>query len=108
MTVFNIKRKISKRLLFFILANLLLPHLPVIFTFIQVCATDPEHTQAALASIVGLLGDLADAFPRGEAKDFFLQPWVAEVLKMSRTRGGTETIRKTAKWAREMIKRATV
>ncbi|EIM24156.1 ARM repeat-containing protein [Wallemia mellicola] len=88
-------------------SNLLLPYLPSIFNFIQICASDTEHTQATIASAVGLLGDLADAYPRGEAKDFFLQPWVAEILKLSRTRGGTESIRRTAKWAREMIKRAT-
>lgn len=64
--------------------------------------TDQDRTEAILRSAIGLLGDLAEAFPNGQLKEPLSSSWVADLLKAGRTKmGGSET-KKVAKWAREV------
>ncbi|GAA5845418.1 hypothetical protein JCM11251_005067 [Rhodosporidiobolus azoricus] len=87
-------------------ADLLLPYIGGIFSFLHLTLTDQDRTEAILRSAIGLLGDLAEAFPNGQLKEPLSSPWVADVLKAGRTKmGGAET-KKVAKWAREMVRRA--
>ena len=82
--------------------DILLPHVNSILTFLHLTLTDQDRTEAILRSSIGLLGDLAEAFPGGELKEALSGPWVGELLKVGRTKiGGPET-KKVAKWAREV------
>ncbi|GAA6025213.1 hypothetical protein JCM10207_001492 [Rhodosporidiobolus poonsookiae] len=88
-------------------ADLLLPYIGGIFSFLHLCLTDQDRTEPILRSAIGLLGDLAEAFPNGQLKEALSSPWVSDVLKAGRTKmGGSET-KKVTKWAREMVRRAT-
>lgn len=49
---------------------------------------------------IGLIGDLADAFPDGQIKQFLLAEWIMTELR-TKGRMPSET-RKTLRWAREV------
>ncbi|KAJ3482200.1 hypothetical protein NLI96_g7140 [Meripilus lineatus] len=85
--------------------NQLLPHVPHILELIQRCFSDTERSDAVTKSCYGLIGDLADTFPNGQIKQFLLVEWVSSELR-SKGRLQAET-KKTMRWAREMVKRAT-
>ncbi|ESK93922.1 karyopherin kap95 [Moniliophthora roreri MCA 2997] len=85
--------------------QLLLPHAQSILELIQRCLQDEERTDSLIKLCYGLLGDLADSFPRGELKQLLLQNWIASELK-SRVRMSADA-KKTMRWAREMVKVAT-
>jgi importin subunit beta-1 len=82
-----------------------LPHASNILELIQRCLSDDERTESQLKLCYGLLGDLADAFLGGQLKQLLLQPWIAGELK-TRHRMNPE-VKKTMRWAREMVKQAT-
>ncbi|CDO70451.1 hypothetical protein BN946_scf184999.g92 [Trametes cinnabarina] len=85
--------------------DLLLPHVPSMLELVQRCLADSERTENTIKLAVGLLGDLADAFPNGQIKQLLLAEWIANELRM-KSRVSPET-KKTVRWAREMVKRAT-
>jgi importin subunit beta-1 len=82
--------------------DILLPYINSIFTFLHLTLTDQDRTEPILRAAIGLLGDLAEAFPNGQLKEALSTPWVGEMLKAGRTKlGGPET-KKVAKWAKEV------
>jgi len=83
-----------------------MPHAQYILELIQRCLDDEEMSDSVIKLAYGLLGDLADCFPNGEIKQLLLSDWVASELR-SKLRLPSET-KKTLRWAREMVKRATV
>ncbi|KAI0744690.1 ARM repeat-containing protein [Earliella scabrosa] len=83
----------------------LLPHVPAILELVNRCLVDSEKTESTVKLAVGLVGDLADAFPNGQIKQLLLADWIANELRM-KGRLAPET-KRTLKWAREMVKRAT-
>ncbi|KAF5376143.1 hypothetical protein D9615_007702 [Tricholomella constricta] len=85
--------------------TLLLPHSPHILELIQRCLSDEERTDSLMRLSYGLLGDLADSFPNGQIKNLLLNNWVAAELR-TKNRMPPET-KKTMRWAREMVKKAT-
>ncbi|EMD35060.1 hypothetical protein CERSUDRAFT_116561 [Gelatoporia subvermispora B] len=85
--------------------SLLLPHVPSILELVQRCLADSERTESASKTCIGLIGDLADSFPDGQIKQYLLAEWVASELR-SKSRMSPET-KRTLRWAREMVKRAT-
>ncbi|KAI5475715.1 hypothetical protein MNV49_001008 [Pseudohyphozyma bogoriensis] len=88
-------------------SDILLPYINSIFAFLHLTLTDQDRTEAILRSAIGLLGDLAETFPNGQLKEPLSSAWVSDVLKAGRTKlGGPET-KKVAKWAKEMVRRAT-
>ncbi|KAH7099422.1 karyopherin Kap95 [Auriculariales sp. MPI-PUGE-AT-0066] len=82
---------------------LLVPHVPVMLDLIRRTLEDEERPDNVAKLAIGLLGDIADAFPHGQIKDLLLVDWVSGAVKRGRGRDLKATIR----WAREMIKRAT-
>lgn len=82
----------------------LLPYVPSIFTFLQLALTDQERTEGIIKSGVGLLGDLAEAFPQGQIKPHLQNEWVAEAVKVARTRSTDTEGKAIAKWAKEVSK----
>lgn len=82
--------------------DLILPHVPAIDAFLRVVCTDQDRTEELLRGALGIIGDLAEAFPAGQIKAMLEQQWVGDALKAGRTRiGGAET-KKVAKWAKEV------
>lgn len=83
-------------------SEILLPYVNSVFTFLHLTITDQDRSETVLRLAIGLLGDLAEAFPNGELKEPLSSPWVTELLKAGRTKlGGLET-KKVAKWAKEV------
>ncbi|RKP02570.1 hypothetical protein CXG81DRAFT_29479 [Caulochytrium protostelioides] len=82
------------------------PHVPGILSFAEVVGTDPMRSEGVTRSLVGLLGDLADAFPPGQLKALFQQPWIESLLKSTRkdSRASPST-REVARWAVENVRR---
>ncbi|KAI7885662.1 ARM repeat-containing protein [Lichtheimia hyalospora FSU 10163] len=86
---------------------LLLQYMPNIFQFLQAIALDPHRSDSLTRAVIGLLGDLADAFG-GQLKQFFQVDWIPHLLREARTsRHYNTTTKETARWAKEMIRRAT-
>ncbi|KAL4253746.1 importin beta family protein [Abortiporus biennis] len=86
-------------------ASLLLPHVQGILELIQRCLADSDRTEVTLKLCFGLIGDLADTFSDGQIKQLLLAEWIATELR-PRQRMGSET-KRTMRWARDMVKRAT-
>ena len=78
----------------------LLPHVPAILELVNRCLVDSEKTESTVKLAVGLVGDLADAFPNGQIKQLLLADWIANELRM-KGRLAPET-KRTLKWAREV------
>ena len=108
----QINRCVSNLYLNFILfaqIDLLAPHLPHLFEFMSTVYNDPERSDALLRSICGLLGDLAESFPGGDIKNLLMSEWVVQCLKEGRSsRQNSVTTKEVARWAKEMVKRATM
>ena len=88
-------------------ADVLLPYMDYTLAFVGLVASDSiDRSETLLRSTIGLVGDLATAYPTGPVMVKLQQPWVFEYIKVGRSRGnGTET-RKTANWAREVLKKS--
>ncbi|KAI0314478.1 karyopherin Kap95 [Amylostereum chailletii] len=86
--------------------RVLLPYAPAILDLVREVFADDNGGGENLDKLAfGVIGDLADAFPNGELKQLFLADWVANALG-SKARYPSD-IKKTIRWAREMVKRAT-
>ncbi|KIM58066.1 hypothetical protein SCLCIDRAFT_1218905 [Scleroderma citrinum Foug A] len=85
--------------------GLLLPHSSTILDLIQRCLADDERSESTVRLCFGLIGDLADCFHTGQLKQLLLSEWVAAELRNKR--GMSPETKKTMRWAREMVKRAT-
>lgn len=80
--------------------QLLLPYVQSILELVQRCLSDSERTDSSVRLALGLVGDLADAFPDGQIKQMLLQEWLASELR-SKSRMPVET-KKTLRWTREV------
>ncbi|KAL5520367.1 hypothetical protein ACEPAG_9591 [Sanghuangporus baumii] len=85
--------------------HLLLPYAPAILDLVQRCLADEERSESVVKLGYGLIGDLADAFPNGQLKQLLLSEWLAQALRQKARVSGDA--KKTVRWAREMVKRAT-
>ncbi|KAG1810303.1 karyopherin Kap95 [Suillus fuscotomentosus] len=83
----------------------LLPHVPSILELVHQCLADEERSDSIVKLSFGLIGDLADCFPNGQIKEHLLEEWIAHEFRSKR--GMQQETKKTLRWAREMIKRAT-
>ena len=79
-----------------------------IFHFLQTATvSDPERPEFVTKSLIGLIGDLADAFPPGQFKPLFSADWIDGLLrevKANRSAYSSQT-KEVTKWAKEMVKR---
>lgn len=65
-----------------------------------------NRSEALMRASMGVIGDLADAYPEGELVEAFRQDWVTAMIK--ETRSNREYLPRTietARWAREQVKR---
>ncbi|KXJ94102.1 armadillo-type protein [Microdochium bolleyi] len=86
--------------------QILQEHVRTIFELLNLISQDMNRSEALMRSSMGVIGDLADAFPNGELADAFRQDWLTTLIKETKTNRefGPRTI-ETARWAREQVKR---
>lgn len=87
-------------------AQILQAYVPSIFELLHVISTDMNRSEALMRAAMGVIGDLADAYPNGELVEAFRQDWVTVMIK--ETRSNREYLPRTietARWAREQVKR---
>ncbi|KAJ1971490.1 karyopherin Kap95 [Dimargaris xerosporica] len=90
--------------------QVLLPFARDMISFANIVCTNEERTDAVTRGVVGLVGDLAEAFPAGQLKEELARDWITTVIKQARAQRAGSTsnsTREVARWAREMVKRAT-
>ncbi|KAI5467792.1 armadillo-type protein [Mariannaea sp. PMI_226] len=81
-------------------------YVPAIFTLLGVVANDLNRSEPLMRAAMGVIGDLADAYPNGELVDAFRQDWLTAMIKETKTnRDFMPRTIETARWAREQVKR---
>ncbi|KAF2816051.1 importin subunit beta-1 [Mytilinidion resinicola] len=86
--------------------QLLAPWVTAIFELLHTVYTDSSRSQALLRSSLGVVGDLADAFPHGEFAELYRADWLTAMAREVRAnREFQPRTQDTARWAREQIKR---
>ncbi|KAI9753557.1 MAG: hypothetical protein M4579_005099 [Chaenotheca gracillima] len=86
--------------------QLLESYVEAVFQLLSIVWQDHNRSEALLRSSMGVIGDLADAFPTGNFSNFFRADWVTSMIKETRSNRDFQarTI-ETARWAREQVKR---
>ncbi|EFY89121.1 karyopherin Kap95 [Metarhizium acridum] len=81
-------------------------YVPAIFNLLGQIANDTIRSEGLLRASMGVIGDLADAYPNGQLVDAFRQEWLTAMIKETKTNREfkPQTI-ETARWAREQVKR---
>ncbi|PNS17267.1 Importin subunit beta-1 [Sphaceloma murrayae] len=89
-------------------SDLLKPYVESIFQLLQIISQDQNRTEALLRASMGVIGDLAEAFPSREYSNLFRQEFLTNMARDTRANKdfSPRTI-ETARWAREQIKRQT-
>lgn len=86
--------------------DLLQPYVESIFSLLNIVWLDQNRSDALMRSSMGVIGDLADAFPHGEFSAYYRAEWLTAMIKDTRQNRDFQirTI-ETARWAREQVKR---
>ncbi|EGE00605.1 importin beta-1 subunit [Trichophyton tonsurans CBS 112818] len=86
--------------------NILQPYVESIFQLLHLVAQEPSRSEGLLRASMGVIGDLAEAFPNGEYASFFRNDFISALIREARTSReyGPQTI-ETARWARGQVKR---
>lgn len=89
-----------------IAAQVLQQYVESIFQLLNVIANDMNRSESLMRASMGVIGDLAEAYPHGELVEAFRQEWVTAMIKDTRSNRefASRTI-ETARWAREQVKR---
>ncbi|KAH8886839.1 ARM repeat-containing protein [Thozetella sp. PMI_491] len=86
--------------------QVLQPYVESIFQLLNSIASDMNRSEALMRAAMGVIGDLADAYPGGELVEAFRQDWVSALIKETRTnRDFSSRTTDTARWAKEQVKR---
>ncbi|KAF4973036.1 hypothetical protein FZEAL_9433, partial [Fusarium zealandicum] len=81
-------------------------YVPSIFQLLSLIANDLNRSESLMRASMGVIGDLADAYPNGELVDAFRQDWLTVMIKETKTnREFQPRTVETARWAREQVKR---
>ncbi|EEP77995.1 conserved hypothetical protein [Uncinocarpus reesii 1704] len=87
-------------------ANNLTPFVESIFKLISQISNEGTRSEGLMRSTMGVIGDLADAFPNGEFASMFRSDFISGLIRETRSTReyGGRTI-DTARWAREQVRR---
>jgi importin subunit beta-1 len=90
-------------------AQVLQPYVESVLQLLNSVAGDPNsRSESLLRAAMGVIGDLADAYPNGELVDAFRQDWLMGLIKETRgNRDFSPRTIETARWAREQVRRQT-
>lgn len=87
-------------------ASLLQGYVESIFSLLNIVWLDQNRSDALMRSSMGVIGDLADAFPHGEFVVYYRSEWLTAMIKDTRqNRDFQQRTIDTARWAREQVKR---
>lgn len=86
--------------------DLLTPFVESMFLFIKFVHETDYRSEVLLSGVLGLLGDLATAFPNGILSPALAQPWVPELVREGRSKRNQRSTRQVATWARSQIEAA--
>ncbi|RAL05165.1 karyopherin beta [Aspergillus ibericus CBS 121593] len=82
------------------------PFVDQIFQVLHSISQDFNRSEGLMRATMGVLGDLADAFPNGEFAAYFRNDWVTSLVRETRTnREYSPRTVDTARWTREQVKR---
>ncbi|PHH70124.1 hypothetical protein CDD82_7332 [Ophiocordyceps australis] len=86
--------------------QILLQYVGNIFQLLKQIANDLNRSETLMRACMGVIGDLAEAFPYGELVTAFREDYVSVMIKETKTNRDFQprTI-ETARWAREQVKR---
>ncbi|KAJ5786699.1 Armadillo-like helical [Penicillium pulvis] len=77
-----------------------------IFELLHNISKEGDRSEGLMRSSMGVLGDLADAFPNGELAAYYRNDWVTTLVRETRaTRQYSPRTIETARWTREQVKR---
>ncbi|PSN75026.1 ARM repeat-containing protein [Corynespora cassiicola Philippines] len=89
-------------------SNLMVQYLDSIFELLRIIQGDSNRSEGLLRSSCGVIGDLADAFPNGDFREYFRHDFLTAMTRETRANQDfLPRTRDTARWAREQIKRQT-
>ncbi|KAH8434214.1 karyopherin beta [Aspergillus melleus] len=82
------------------------PYVETIFQLLHLISQDSGRSEGLMRASMGVIGDLADAFPNGEFAAFFRNDWINGLVTETRRNKdfGSRTL-ETARWTREQVKR---
>ncbi|KAK1146942.1 karyopherin Kap95 [Aspergillus melleus] len=82
------------------------PYVETIFQLLHLISQDSGRSEGLMRASMGVIGDLADAFPNGEFAAFFRNDWINGLVTETRRNKdfGPRTL-ETARWTREQVKR---
>ncbi|KAE8355310.1 armadillo-type protein [Aspergillus coremiiformis] len=82
------------------------PYIESVFQLLHLISQDGNRSEGLMRASMGVLGDIAEAFPNGEFAGLFRNNWVTELVRETRSNRefGSNTV-ETARWAREQVKR---
>ncbi|RFU30665.1 hypothetical protein B7463_g5675, partial [Scytalidium lignicola] len=87
-------------------AALLQPYVDSVFQLLNAISIDQNRSEPLMRSAMGVIGDLADAFPNGELAVYYRADWLMAMIKETKSnREYTTRTVDTARWAREQLKR---
>ncbi|KAJ5625043.1 hypothetical protein N7510_001352 [Penicillium lagena] len=82
------------------------PFVESIFQLLHNISQEGNRSEGLMRSSMGVIGDLADAFPNGELAAYFRNDWVTTLVRETRTtRHFSARTIETARWTREQVKR---
>ncbi|KAJ1979530.1 karyopherin Kap95 [Dimargaris cristalligena] len=82
------------------------PSVHVMVTFVNVLYSSEERSDALTRAMIGLLGDIAGAFPPGQLRELLAADWVSALIKEGRRSRTDSNLRSVSKWANQMVKQA--
>lgn len=89
-------------------AGVLRPYVDSIFRLLHLVFQDQNRSEPLLRSSMGVIGDLAEAFPNGELSTLYRNDWLVAMVKETRSnREFASRTTETARWAREQIRKQT-
>ncbi|KAI9476884.1 karyopherin Kap95 [Coemansia sp. RSA 989] len=88
-------------------AQLIQSHVQTIMGFMNFVYNDQTRSDDVTKAMIGLLGDLADAFPNGQIREFLQGEWIQALIREGRSSARGSSLRVVSRWARDMVKQAT-
>lgn len=86
--------------------ELIVPYMDSIFDLLRNIQADANRTEGLLRSSCGVIGDVAEAFPNGQFREYFRHDFLTAMAREARANQDfSGRTRDTARWAREQIKR---
>ncbi|KAJ3095729.1 karyopherin beta [Physocladia obscura] len=85
--------------------HLLSNYVERMFLFMESVENDEEHTESAVMSMAGLIGDISDSFPERHLQAIYSKPWVDKLLKELKLPYYRTKNYDLTRWVRSRVKR---